>query len=66
MKIKVEKKLIDNEIVKTEELHFKLPREITDELGWDDGTLIEWESNDEGKVILRNIDDKILGDVSER
>lgn len=66
MKIKVEKKLIDNEIVKTEELHFELPQEITDELGWDDGTLIEWESNDEGKVILRNIDDKILGDVSER
>ena len=66
MKIKVEKKLIDNEIVKTEELHFELPREITDELVWDDGTLIEWESNDEGKVILRNIDDKILGDVSER
>ena len=65
MKIKVEKKLIDNEIVKTEELHFELPQEITDELGWDDGTLIEWESSDEGKVILRNIDDKILGDVSE-
>ena len=55
MKIKVEKKLIDNEIVKTEELHFELPREITDELGWDDGTLIEWESNDEGKVILLSL-----------
>lgn len=65
MKIKVEKKLIDNDIVKTEELHFEIPLEIVDELAWDDGTLVEWESNG-SKIVLRNIDDKILGDVDGR
>tara|TARA_B100000131_G_C17968879_1_gene553584 strand:- start:710 stop:910 length:201 start_codon:yes stop_codon:yes gene_type:complete len=62
MKIKVEKKLYDGEIVRIEELHFEIPQEIVDELQWDDGTLVEWETNGDGKVVLRNIDDKILGD----
>ena len=64
MKIKVEKKLHDGKIVRTDELHFKIPQEIIDELNWEDGTLVEWEVQnwDDGKVLLRNIDDNILGD----
>ena len=60
MKIKVEKKIHDGEIVRIEELHFEIPEVIINELNWDDGTLIEWEADDDGKVVLRNIDDKIL------
>ena len=30
--------------------------EIVDELAWDDGTVVEWETQDDGKVVLRNID----------
>ena len=60
MKIKVEKKIHEGEIVRIEELHFEIPQVIVDELAWVDGTLIEWESGKDGKVVLRNIDDKIL------
>jgi len=66
MKIKVEKKLLNGEIIKTEELFFNIPKAISDELNWVDGTLIEWEvagflENDkEARIVLRNIDDKIL------
>ena len=71
MKIKVEKKLLNDEIVRTEELHFTLPQKILAELNWDDGTVVEFESfsidkpasGDEDlqcKVLLRNIDDNIL------
>ena len=59
MKIKVEKKIHEGEIVRIEELHFEIPKVIVDELAWVDGTLIEWEAED-GKVVLRNVDDKIL------
>ena len=62
VKIKVEKKLHDGEIVRIEELHFEIPKQIIEELQWDDGTLVEWEASDDGKVVLRNVDDKILGD----
>ena len=67
MKIKVEKKLLNGEIIKTEELFFNIPKAISDELNWEDGTLVEWEAvgfleNDkEARIVLRNIDDKILG-----
>ena len=69
MKIIVEKKLNGDEVVKTEELIFTIPRAIYDELGWDDGTLVEFDStkqeNEDGadgkfRILLRNIDDKIL------
>ena len=59
MKIKVEKKIHDGEIVRIEELHFEIPQVIVDELKWEDGTLVEWEAED-GYVVLRNVDDKIL------
>ena len=59
MKIKVEKKIHEGEIVRIEELHFEIPQVIVDELARVDGTLIEWEAED-GKVVLRNVDDKIL------
>ena len=68
MKINIEKKIVNDEVVKTEELVFKLPKVIVDELKWEDGTLVEWEraldldNEDETTitVLLRNIDDKIL------
>tara|TARA_B100001094_G_scaffold240639_1_gene236342 strand:- start:16 stop:219 length:204 start_codon:yes stop_codon:yes gene_type:complete len=66
MKIKVEKKLLNGEIIKTEELFFNIPKAISDELNWEDGTLVEWEvagfmENDkEARIVLRNIDDNIL------
>ena len=71
MKINVEKKLLNGEIVRTEELHFTLPQKVLAELNWDDGTVVEFESfsidkpvsGDEDlqcKVLLRNIDDNIL------
>lgn len=66
MKIKVEKKLLNGEIIKTEELFFNIPKVIFDELNWEDGTVVEWEvagfmENDkEARIVLRNIDDKIL------
>ena len=66
MKIKVEKKLLNGERIKTEELFFNIPKTISDELNWEDGTLVEWEvvgfmENDkEARIVLKNIDDKIL------
>ena len=67
MKINIEKKIVNDEVVKTEELSFRLPKVIVDELKWEDGTLVEWELADlDGddktmtKVLLRNIDDKII------
>tara|TARA_B100000073_G_C23617955_1_gene527290 strand:+ start:173 stop:361 length:189 start_codon:yes stop_codon:yes gene_type:complete len=62
MKIKVEKKIHNDEIVRIDELHLEIPQVIIDELNWVDGTVIEWESEEDGKVVLRNIDDKIMGD----
>ena len=38
MKIKVEKKLHDGKIVRIEELHFEIPKQIIEELQWEDGT----------------------------
>ena len=69
MKIIVEKKLNGDEVVKTEEMIYTIPRAIYDELGWDEGTLVEFDSTKQenedvadGKfrILLRNIDDKIL------
>ena len=71
MKIKVEKKLVNDEIFKTEELIFTIPKAIYDELDWEEGTLVEWETDlhlengkdDKVRILLRNVDDKILGDT---
>ena len=66
MKIKIEKKLLNGEIIKTEELFLNIPKAIFDELNWEDGTVVEWEvagfmENDkEARIVLRNIDDNIL------
>ena len=69
MKIKVEKKLYDDKIVRTEELHIEIPQKIIDELDWEDGTVVEWESAriitegyDNGKIILRNIEGLDIGE----
>ena len=56
MKIKIEKKLNGDDIIKTEELHFVIPQAIIDELDWEDGTVVEWELQDDGKIALRNIE----------
>lgn len=56
MKIKIEKKLNGDDIIKTEELHIELPQAIIDELDWEDGTVVEWELQDDGKIALRNIE----------
>ena len=29
---------------------------IIDELDWEDGTVVEWELQDDGKIALRNIE----------
>ena len=68
MKIKIKKKLVDCEILKTEQLHLSIPKVIFDELNWEEGTLVEWETDvdledddsDNTRILLRNIDDKIL------
>tara|TARA_B100000287_G_scaffold24489_1_gene23759 strand:- start:750 stop:965 length:216 start_codon:yes stop_codon:yes gene_type:complete len=57
MRITIEKKLQDDDsFIKTEELHIEIPQSIIDELDWEDGTLVEWETQDDGKVVLRNIE----------
>ena len=70
MRIEIEKKLVNDEIVKTEQLHLTIPKVIYDELNWEEGTLVEWETDldlengkdDKVRILLRNIDDKILGE----
>ena len=57
MRITIEKKLQDDDsFIKTEELHIEIPQSIIDELNWEDGTVIEWETDTDGKVVLRNIE----------
>jgi hypothetical protein len=57
MRITIEKKLQDDDsFIKTEELHIEIPQSIIDELDWEDGTVIEWETDTDGKVVLRNIE----------
>ena len=62
MKIKIEKKLIGDDIVTREELHIDIPKSIVNELNWEDGTVVEWEiqedghTEENGRVVLRNID----------
>lgn len=56
MKIKIEKKLNGDDIIKTEELHIELPQAIIDELNWEDGTVVEWEVQADGLISLRNIE----------
>tara|TARA_A100001388_G_scaffold36182_1_gene23096 strand:+ start:588 stop:773 length:186 start_codon:yes stop_codon:yes gene_type:complete len=56
MKIKIEKKLNGDDIITTEELHIEIPQAIVDELNWEDGTVVEWELQDDGKIALRNIE----------
>ena len=63
MKIKIEKKLIGDDIITREELHIELPQPIINELNWEDGTVVEWELQEDGhvdgggwKVVLRNIE----------
>tara|TARA_Y100000590_G_scaffold394702_1_gene474065 strand:+ start:207 stop:455 length:249 start_codon:yes stop_codon:yes gene_type:complete len=63
MKINIEKLFdeSDGSIRVIEELHIQLPQELTDELDWEDGTLVEWERDeDSNKIILRNIEDESL------
>ena len=57
MRITIQNKLQDDDsFITTEELHIEIPQSVIDELGWDDGTLVEWEKQDDGKVVLRNIE----------
>ena len=60
MKIKIEKKLIGDDIVTREELHIDIPKSIVNELNWEDGTVVEWEVQkkglEKGVVALRNIE----------
>ena len=63
MKIKIEKKLIGDDIITREELHIELPQPIINELNWEDCTVVEWELQEDGhvdgggwKVVLRNIE----------
>ena len=62
MKIKIEKKLIGDDIITREELHIDIPKTIINELKWEDGTVVEWEIQKEGhtekdgRVVLRNIE----------
>ena len=69
MKIKIKKKLVNGEILKTEQLHLSIPKVIFDELNWEEGTVVEWDitkqenedvDNNKVRILLRNIDDKIL------
>ena len=67
MKIEIHKKVVNGEVVKTEELYLTIPKVIYDELKWEEGTLVEWETDvdldddsDNTRILLRNIDDKIL------
>ena len=50
MKIKIEKKLIGDDIITREELHIELPQPIINELNWEDGTVVEWELQEDGRV----------------
>jgi|TARA_R110000803_G_scaffold112468_2_gene180806 bifunctional DNA-binding transcriptional regulator/antitoxin component of YhaV-PrlF toxin-antitoxin module len=69
MQIKI-KKLFNTDGTHTtiEELYITLPKGLVDELGWEDGTLIEIERtkvDDDGEVtlqgiLLRNIDDDAI------
>ena len=71
VKIKIKKKLVNGEILKTEQLPLSIPKVIFDELNWEEGTLVEWETDlhlengkdDKVRILLRNVDDKILGDT---
>ena len=58
--------LEDGSIVTTEELVFDIPQKIIDELDWEDGTVLEWERDDVGKVVLRNIDGLALCEENEK
>ena len=64
MKIKIKKKLVNGEILKTEQLHLSIPKVIFDELNWEEGTLVEWETDlhlENGKEFLRGeIEEKDL------
>jgi|TARA_Y100000114_G_C11691796_1_gene293948 hypothetical protein len=67
MKIKIEKNMLeDGSIVTTEELIFDIPQQVIDELDWEDGTVLEWERDDVGKVVLRNIDGLALCEENEK
>ena len=37
-------------------IYLEIPQKIIDELSWEDGTVVEWERNYDGKIILRNIE----------
>ena len=45
VKIKIKKKLVNGEILKTEQLQLSIPKVIFDELNWEEGTLVEWETD---------------------
>ena len=71
MKIRFEKDFRGDDMIESQELHFEIPTNIIKELGWEEGTLIEWlpkgnmETIDgvvQNKVVLKNIDDNILGE----
>ena len=73
MKVRFEKEWINEDLLETEELHFVMPSCVLKELGWEDGTIVEWipgkiETIDglvQHKIVLKNIDDKILGDLED-
>ena len=60
MKILVEKKLNGDEIIKTEELIFTIPKAIYDELDWEDGTVVEWDITKQENEDVDNNEVRIL------
>jgi len=45
----------DNE----EDLFIEFPQEILEELGWEEGDILEWDIQDDNKIIISKVKDTI-------
>jgi bifunctional DNA-binding transcriptional regulator/antitoxin component of YhaV-PrlF toxin-antitoxin module len=40
-----------------DEYYITIPDEIIDSLSWDEGTVVEWQTNKDGSILLSKVDE---------
>lgn len=43
-----------------DDLFLKLPDDLLDELGWQEGDVLEWSEDIDGTLLLRRVDEEVV------
>lgn len=48
-----------------DEYYLTIPDELLENLGWDEGDVLEWHTNKDGTVLLERVDEEFYGETDD-